>query len=133
MTDEQTLQALAESRRRAATRSVVKYGLAAFLVVAAVSLMLVYVVWDAGQRDAARRARVAENNAVRLELCVELEKLKAQNRADVAEEKRNYKRNLRLLHLKDSPELRRAAEEGWAKKLRQNAARPCPYTGAPGA
>ena len=129
MDEEIRMATLAETRRREATRSILKYGLLGFFVVAVVSTLLVFVIYEAGQRAAERRDRIAENNAVRLELCVELEKLKTQNRDDVAEAKKNYARNLRLLHLRDTPELRKAAEEGWARALRRNAPKHCPYRG----
>lgn len=112
--DERTL---AEARRSAATRAIVKYVLLGCFVVATVSTLLVFAVYEAGQRKADRT-----------ELCVQLETLKTQNREDIAEEKKHYKRNLRLLGLKDTPELRSVVEKRWAKALSRNARKSCPYT-----
>lgn len=113
---------LADARRRAATRAFVRYFLLFFVVVGLLGAFSVYAVLDAKRQTASQRA-------LRVEYCTELEKLKTQNREDVANDKKNFARNLRLLGLKDSPELRQAAQEDWARKLRRNAPKPCPYTG----
>jgi hypothetical protein len=111
---------LVEARRREATRAAVRYFLLAFVVVLAMSGTTVYAVWSA-------RVQAHESYAIRVAYCRELERLKTQNREDVAQEEHDYTRNLRLLGIKDTPELRRAAEAGWARKLRRNAPRACPY------
>jgi hypothetical protein len=112
----------AETRRREATRAIVRYFLAGFLVVLVLGSMAAYAVVDA------QRQR-SESHAVRLEYCRELEKLKAQNRDDVAQAIKDFPRTLRLLKLEDTPEIRRVAREGWNRKLERNAAKPCPYEG----
>lgn len=91
--------------------------------------VLLLLILCAGIISYTNAGRRADRLAVRIEYCTELEKLKTQNREDVFEAKKNYSRNLRLLGIKDTPELRRVAEEGWEKKLRRNAAKPCPYGG----
>jgi hypothetical protein len=111
----------AEIRRREATRAIIRYFLAGFVVVLLLGGMAAYAVVDAERQR-------HESYALRVEYCLELEKLKADNREEVARKKANYHRDLRLLGIKDSPELRRAAEAGWARTLRRNAARSCPYT-----
>ncbi len=111
----------AELRRREATRAVVRYFALGFAVVCLLTGIAVYAILDA-------RADARASLEVRTEYCRELEKLKTQNREDVAEAKEKYAENLRLLGIKDTPELRKAVEASWAKKLRRNAAKPCPYT-----
>lgn len=108
-------------RRSTATRTVVRYFSLAFLSSSMFGGLVAFAVWD-------ERQERATNRAVRIEYCMELEKLKTQNREDVAERKKHYARNLRLLGLKDSKELRNIAEEGWDKDLARNTAKPCPYT-----
>lgn len=114
-------------RRRLVTRAFIRYFLVAFFVVAVVSTLSALSVLSQLQRRADRRERRLDNAATLLFVCEQLEALKTQNREDVTEEKRQYKRNLRLLHLADTPELRRIAEAGWAKRLERNKARACPY------
>jgi hypothetical protein len=90
----------AETRRREATRAIVRYFLAGFLVVLVLGSMAAYAVVDA-QRQ----------------------------RSDVAQAIKDFPRTLRLLKLEDTPEIRRVAREGWNRKLERNAAKPCPYEG----
>ena len=73
--------------------------------------------------------RIFQWLVARIEFCHELEKLKTENREDVYRDQKNYARNLRLLGLKNTPELHQAAKEDWDRKLARNAAKPCPYTG----
>lgn len=112
----------AEARRREATRAFIRYFVLGFIVVVVLSGMAVYAVADA-------RHQTAQARSLRVEYCRELEKLKTQNREDVAEERRNFKRNIRLFHLEDTPELRKIAEKRWDKVMARNAPKPCPYTG----
>lgn len=111
---------LAAARRREATRAAIRYFLLFFALFLFLGALAAYTVRNARQ-DEARSLRV------RMEYCRELEKLKTQNREDVADDKKHYRRNLRLLGLKDTPELRRAVEANWRKELRRNRAKPCPY------
>jgi ABC-type lipoprotein release transport system permease subunit len=113
---------LLEARRQEATRTFIRYFILAFLVVLTMSALVAYAVYDG-------MARRQESHALRLAYCVELEKLKTQNRAEVREDQKNYRRNLRLLGINDTPELRKAVREGWARDLARNAPRPCPYEG----
>lgn len=93
-----------------------------FFAVASTACLLVFAVYTA-------RTNARSNRSVRIEYCQELEKLKTQNREDVVKDKRNYRRNLRLFHLTDTPELHRIAAADWAEKLARNAPKSCPYTG----
>lgn len=111
----------AEIRRRAATRAMIRYFLLGFMAALILGGLVTYAVYES-------RARRAESRALRIEYCLELEKLKAQNREDLAKAKKDYRRNLRLLGIKDTPELRRAAQEGWDRREKRNRPRPCPYT-----
>lgn len=112
----------AETSRHAATQAMVRYFVLAFVVVGLLGSLLVYSFFDS-------RSQRRETLAIRVAYCQELEKLKTDNREDLARSKKNYARNLRLLHLQDSPELRRAAEEGWKRKAMRNAPKSCPYKG----
>jgi hypothetical protein len=113
-----------ETRRKAATRAFISYFVLAFSVVVIVGGFVVYAVYDA-------RHQARTSQAIRVEYCRELEKLKTQNREDIAQEKRDFKRNLRLLNLKETPALRRAAQEKWDRETKRNAPKSCPYTGTP--
>lgn len=113
---------LTEARRREATRAFIRYFSLVFLVVLGLSSLGAWAIIDA------RRQR-ADSRALRIEYCRELEKLKAQNREDVRDDIKHFHRTLRLLHLKDTPEIRRVARQGWEKKLARNAPKRCPYKG----
>ena len=117
MTDSEKL---ATVRRREATRAAVRYFALFFTMFLFMSGLTVYTLRNA------REDRKA-NYAIRLEYCQELERLKTQNREDLADEKRHYRRNLRLLGIRETPELRRAVHEEWRKKARRNRAKACPY------
>lgn len=117
MTSEQ-----AETRRREATRAVVKYFVLGFVLVALLSGLVTYAVLDS-------QARRRDSRAIRVAYCRELEKLKTQNREDLADEQKHYHRNLRLLGLKETPELRRITHERWDKERVRNAPKKCPYEG----
>lgn len=65
-------------------------------------------------------ARAMDRRDTRAFFCHEIERLKAQNRDEVAEDKKNFPRTLRLLKLKPTPEIRRVAEEGWKRRLARN-------------
>ena len=112
----------AETRRRAATQAFVRYFSLVFVIVAMLSGFTAYAVLQS-------RAQARDARAIRVEYCREIEKLKAENRASARDDMAHYARNLRLLGLKDTPELRRAAEESWTARLRRNAPKPCPYDG----
>lgn len=112
---------LAAARRREATTAAVRYFALFFAVFLVMGALTAYTIRSS-------RAQEVGRLSVRTEYCLELEKLKTQNREDVASDKKNYRRNLRLLGLKDTPELRRVVEQGWAKKLRRNSPKRCPYT-----
>jgi len=111
---------LAATRRREATKAALRYFLLFFCVFLLMGGLTAYVV-----RNARNDAR--SNLAVRMEYCQELERLKTQNREDLADEKRHYRRNLRLLGIRETPELRRAVHAEWRKKARRNRAKACPY------
>lgn len=113
---------LAAMRRREATRAAIRYFALFFLVFLFMGGLTAYTIRSA-------RVDARANRSVRMEYCQELEKLKAQNREDLADDKKHYRRNLRLLGIKETPELRRAVHEEWAKRARRNAPKSCPYTG----
>lgn len=111
----------ADVRRKEATKAFVRYFIIGMLIVGCLSGLTSYSLMQT-------RAQRAETMAIRTAYCQELEKLKTQNREDLARSKRNYKRDLRLLGIKNTKELRKATEESWAIKAKRNAAKPCPYT-----
>lgn len=110
----------AELRRKEATRAMIRYFLLGFGAALLMGALVAYAVYES-------RARARQSYDVRVEYCQELENLKAQNREEVAQSKRDYRRTLDALGVKDAPKVRRLAEEGWARKLRRNAPRACPY------
>jgi len=111
---------LAELRRREVTRAAIRYFLLVFCAVLILTSMVAYGVWN-------DRSQGAQKLALRTEYCQAIEALKRQNREDVAKDIKDFPRTLRLLKLKDTPEIRKVAREGWQRKLRQNRARKCPY------
>lgn len=112
----------AEIRRRAATRAFVRYFILAFLIVGVLSGLIAYALMDA-------RSQHRESLAIRIAYCTELEGLKKQNRVDLAYDKKNFKRNLALLGIPDTPALRTAVRKSWARKAARNAPKSCPYKG----
>lgn len=112
---------LPELRRKEATKIAVKYFVISFVAVAFMSGLIAYAVINAK-----RQAR--DSYAIKVEYCKELEKLKTQNREDLARDKKHYKRNLRLLGIKETPELDKAVHEQWALTAKRNKPKPCPYT-----
>ncbi len=118
---------LAKLRRREATRAMFRYFVIAFAVVFCLSTLSAYAIVEQRQRRSDIRERRAENTAVLYFVCVQLESLKAQNRADVAEERKNFSRNLAILRVKLTPRILDIAEEGWNRTLLRNKSRNCPY------
>lgn len=115
-------ESLEHVRRAEATRTFLRYFFLAFMVVLSLSGLVAYAIYDGIERR-------HESRSIRLAYCIELEKLKTQNREDVYEKRRNFERDLRLLGIKDTPELRQAARESWRKRLERNAPKTCPYEG----
>lgn len=113
---------LAQARRREATRAAIRYFALFFALFLAMGALTAYTLISAREDRQTSRA-------IRMEYCQELERLKAQNREDLARDKRNFRRNLRLLGIRETPELRKAAREEWARKAARNRPKSCPYTG----
>lgn len=108
-------------RRKAATKATAIYFAIGFMVVLVLSAMTVFGIEEI-------RARNSDRSALRREFCTEIEGLKEQNREAVFHDAANYSKNLRLLKLTDTPELRQAAIAGWNRTLARNVRRSCPYT-----
>lgn len=90
-------------------------------VVAAISVSAAFFAWHYYSTRA-----VQINSAV----CVlhgEIERLKTQNRQEIATSKRDFKKNLALLGIKNTPALDKAQAAAWAIELKNNAPTPCPF------
>jgi hypothetical protein len=99
-----------------------------FIVVFAISSMgvMTYSAFKSGQNASDLKALTERVSRESLSICRELERGKAQQRADAKNDYKNFERNAGLLGVTVTEELRQAVRESYEHKLEVYAPNKCP-------